>query len=147
MKKYNIAKNFSINVCGLPIPKNALYGKYTCQNSKAVYWYLDDYAQFKSDKKSLCVYLLQPQDTKFRRHYVARRKLDYLHKLIVQNNLQDTICIYPLKIGRLTDTHEIKGFISAKQAQVDFIHRPSNQDTKHAITDYACGKMPNWVAY
>jgi len=147
MKKYNIAKDFSINISGLCIPKNAIYGKYTHKNNTVVYWYVDEYKQFSSDKKSLCVHILRPQDKHFHKHFVTRHRLEHLHKMIIQNNLQDVTCVYPLKLGKRTTDTAIHGFVSARQAQAEFIFRPSNQDTKHAITDYACGKLPNWVAY
>ena len=143
MNILNICKDFSVNVAGLPIPKHAIFGKVG-----RTYWYIDDFKQFSQDYKIVDIYIMTPQDKHFKK-CLAKRDNFFIQKLesfIHAKKLENTVCIYPLKMGKKS-ADKITGLIAAKQSQADFLFRPSNQDTKHAITDYACGKMPRWVNY
>ena len=143
----NQAQDFSCNISGLPLPKNCLFGRVG-----STYWYVDNFAQFK-EQTLVDIFVLTKSDKIFK-PCIARKNsplVRIITKYVATNKLYDVKCPYPLGLGKVkgyehkNNTNSKIQFARAKQAQADFMYRPSNQDTKHAITDYACGKMPRWA--
>ena len=140
--KIRTAHDFSINICGMCIPKNALYGRIG-----KYYWYIDDFAQFKNNRL-VCVYLFDKNTGKKFVPCVAKRDNPFISKLaqvIKRDKLYNITCVYPLKMGYRSNTDNFA--IHSKKAQCDFKYNASNRDNPRTTTDYACGKMRNWVSY
>ena len=145
----NQAQDFSCNISGLPLPKNCLFGRVG-----STYWYVDNFSQFNNPKLTMySIFILTNTDKKFK-SCIARNDnpmIKIIARHIKTNNLYNVTCPYSLGLGKIKGYEHKNGinskiqFARAKQAQADFLYRPSNQDTKHAITDYACGKMPRWA--
>ena len=145
MKAINRAKDFSINVTGIAIPKNAIYGKIG-----EYYYYIDNFKQFQ--KEELCeVYIMHKTDKRFVKCIMNRDNFFCVQiaKVVKKYDLYNVVCVYPLGLGRKKGTKESKvQFAKQKDAQAEYMYTPSNTYNKYAVTDYSCSKKMNrWVSW
>lgn len=108
-----LARNFSVNYFGIPIPKNALYGR-----EHNMYFYVDNYSQFNNPKREkFYVQFLYPKDKTFK--YGAIYKKTILYKMIIA--LIDKYDLWDVKCE--------KQLMLSKSYKPN-LRRPSNPDGK-----------------
>lgn len=109
-----LARNFSVNYFGIPIPKNALYGR-----DKSMYFYVDDYQQFNNPKRSVFYIHVLNADKMSGFTYGSIYKKNRLYKLIMA--LIDKYDLWDVKCE--------KQLMLSKSYKPN-LRRPSNPDGK-----------------
>lgn len=135
------AHDYSINICGMCIPKNALYGRVG-----RFYWYIDDYKQFQDNNALICIYLFDKMTDKKFVPCIAKCDsaiIAKLAKVVKRKDLYNTICVYPLKMGYRSTTDNLG--IKMKRSQSEYTYKASNRDNPRTTTDYSCCKRSEWA--
>lgn len=108
------AWDFSVNYFGIPIPKNALYGR-----DKHMYFYVDDYQQFNNPKRSVFYIHVLNADKMSGFTYGSIYKKNALYKMIMamidRHDLWDVKCEKQLMLSKSYKPN---------------LRRPSNPDGK-----------------
>lgn len=123
MQKINIANSFGVNILGVHIPKNAIYGKIPFKSGNTLTYYITDLQDFECSCELITAHVCM-NESEFRIGSISKssRLGRMICNYVLNNVLYGTRVIYPLKHCRNVAPKQ-----KLPQTATGYLQRPSSQ--------------------